>query len=120
MSKANRQGQSSCSGNWRFFVLNYFVWLFSYLVSKFCLIYHFFVFAFLSSGVLFLWPRPPHYNIPPIWSQHRLTLFPDNANNSSMELVMSVRTAQMVFLSALHFNRETLKPSSTILWKPQM
>jgi hypothetical protein len=112
-SKSYRPGQSSCSEIWRFFVLNSFICLSSYLVSLFCPIYHFFV--FLSSGVLllwlspvhryipmaqpspqiysygsaqstdiFLWLSPVHRYIPPIWSQHRLNFFP---NNSSVKFV---------------------------------
>ena len=93
MSKANRPGKSSFSGIWRFFFLNSWIWQFSYLVSTLCPTYHFFVFCFLSfpfpsSGVLFLWLRPLHYNIPPILSQNRLTFFPNNANNSSTNFVM--------------------------------
>jgi len=93
MFKANRPGQSSCSGIWCFSFLIpsvVSVILLSFYILPYLPLLRF-RFPFLFSAVLFLWFSPLHNNIPPLWSQHRFTFFPNNANNSSMKSVMFYR-----------------------------
>jgi hypothetical protein len=75
MTKANRQGQYSCSGIWWFLNLISSFGCSSYLVSTFYPIYNFFVFAFLSSMC---------YSYCPTHSTVQLVLFPYSVNNSSI------------------------------------